>query len=67
MVIIICWQANRGQFEFLRQISQDPSNTVIGLVQDKARTVKKVSEMLGGQANVHILEADLTNYSALQV
>jgi hypothetical protein len=40
---------------------------VIGLVRDKARAEKKVSELLGGRSNIHILQADLTDYSALQV
>ncbi|KAK4234446.1 hypothetical protein C8A03DRAFT_47221 [Achaetomium macrosporum] len=53
-------------FEFLRQISQDPSNTVIGLVRDKASTEKKVSEQLSGRSNIHILQADLTDYEAMQ-
>ncbi|KAK4119717.1 NAD(P)-binding protein [Parathielavia appendiculata] len=53
-------------FEFLRQISQYPSNTVIGLVRDKASTEKKVSEQLGGRSNIHILQADLSNYEAMK-
>ncbi|KAL2130279.1 hypothetical protein VTI74DRAFT_6673 [Chaetomium olivicolor] len=53
-------------FEFLRQISQDPGNTVIGLVRDKPRTDKKISELLGGRSNIHILQADLTDYNAIQ-
>ncbi|KXX73125.1 hypothetical protein MMYC01_209876 [Madurella mycetomatis] len=53
-------------FEFLRQISQDPGNTVIGIVRDKPRTDKKVLEQLSGRSNIHILQADLTDYNALQ-
>ncbi|GAB1317990.1 hypothetical protein MFIFM68171_08200 [Madurella fahalii] len=54
-------------FEFLRQISQCPSNTVIGLVRDKVSTEKKVSEQLSGRSNIHILQADLTNYEAMRL
>ncbi|KAK3305990.1 uncharacterized protein B0T15DRAFT_556605 [Chaetomium strumarium] len=53
-------------FEFLRQISQDAANTVIGLVRDKPGTEKKVSELLSGRSNIHILQADLTDYRTLQ-
>jgi hypothetical protein len=34
------------QYEFLRQRSSDPENTVIGLVRDKPATDKKLSEEL---------------------
>ena len=56
------------QYEFLRQLSSDPENTVIGLVRDKSATDKKISEELKVQlSNVHILEADITDYDALKV
>ncbi|GAP88448.1 putative short chain dehydrogenase [Rosellinia necatrix] len=53
-------------FEFLRQISQEPSNTVVGIVRDKTTTVKKVQEELSGRSNIHILEADITDYNAIK-
>ncbi|RYP14214.1 hypothetical protein DL765_006534 [Monosporascus sp. GIB2] len=53
-------------FEFLRQISADSNNTVIGIVRDKPTTDKKVSEELSGRSNVHILQADVTDYNALE-
>ncbi|KXX75770.1 hypothetical protein MMYC01_207444 [Madurella mycetomatis] len=55
-------------YEFLRQCSSDPNNTVIGLVRNKAVTDKKVSEDpdLNHRSNVHILEADITDYKALK-
>ncbi|KAF2489315.1 NAD(P)-binding protein [Lophium mytilinum] len=55
-------------YEFLRQLSADPSSTVVGIVRDKPTTVKKVSEDpdLKGRSNIHILEADVTNYDALK-
>jgi hypothetical protein len=40
---------------------------VIGLVRDKPRADKKVSQLLSGRSNIHILQADLTDYQALQV
>lgn len=55
--------ASRGiGFEFLRQLSADPANTVIALVRDKAATQKKVDDELA-RANVHVLQADITDYA----
>ncbi|GAP92127.2 putative short chain dehydrogenase [Rosellinia necatrix] len=53
-------------FEFLRQLSSDERNTIIGLVRDSPATQKKVQEELGGRANIHILHGDLDNYESLQ-
>ncbi|KAI4861822.1 hypothetical protein F4820DRAFT_451600 [Hypoxylon rubiginosum] len=53
-------------YEFLRQISANPSNTVIGIVRDKPTTIKKVSEELQGRSNIHILQADILDYDALK-
>ncbi|KAK2590064.1 hypothetical protein QQS21_012252 [Conoideocrella luteorostrata] len=53
-------------FEFLRQLSSDPKNTVVGLVRDPAATKQKVSAELAGRSNIHILAGDLTNYDGLK-
>ncbi|KAI1356618.1 hypothetical protein F5Y01DRAFT_82354 [Xylaria sp. FL0043] len=53
-------------FEFLRQISENPANQVIGIARDKAATLKKVSEELGERPNIHILQADITDYNAVK-
>ncbi|KAK7978114.1 hypothetical protein PG996_004159 [Apiospora saccharicola] len=53
-------------FEFLRQISSDPNNTVVGIVRDKPRTDKRVAEELPGRSNIHILQADTTVYDQLK-
>ncbi|KAI1387865.1 uncharacterized protein F4822DRAFT_294412 [Hypoxylon trugodes] len=53
-------------FEFLRQLSKDPSNTVIGLVRDPASAKEKVSAELPDRSNIHILAGDLTNYDSLK-
>ncbi|RAK95683.1 NAD(P)-binding protein [Aspergillus ibericus CBS 121593] len=59
--------ASRGLgWEFLLQVSSDPNNTVIGLVRNKLETDKKVSEELPERSNIHILQADITDYAALQ-
>lgn len=53
------------QYEFVRQLSRDPANIVVGLVRDKPRTEKKLAE--DGLKNVTILEADILDLPALQV
>ncbi|CAJ2513871.1 Uu.00g019900.m01.CDS01 [Anthostomella pinea] len=53
-------------FEFLKQISQEPKNLVVGLVRDKAATEKKVAAELGDRSNVHILHGDLDDYASLK-
>lgn len=58
---------NPQQFEFLRQISNDTNNLVIGIVRDKPTTEKRVAGELGGRSNIHILQADVTDYDALKV
>lgn len=57
------------QYEFLRQHSSNPANVVIGLVRDKAGTEQKIAQdpELKDRTNIHILEADQTNYDALKV
>jgi NAD(P)-dependent dehydrogenase (short-subunit alcohol dehydrogenase family) len=54
------------QFEFVRQLSEDPNNLVIGLVRDKSATEKKIAAEFGGRTNVHILTGDLANYETLK-
>ncbi|KAI8634244.1 NAD(P)-binding protein [Xylariaceae sp. FL1651] len=52
-------------FEFLRQLSANPDNTVVGLVRDKATTDKKVAEELN-RPNIHIVQADVADYDSLK-
>ncbi|KAI1098343.1 NAD(P)-binding protein [Jackrogersella minutella] len=52
-------------FEFLRQLSKDPSAVVIGLARDKAATEKKVAANIG-RSNIHILHGDMVNYESLK-
>jgi len=54
------------QFEFIKQISEDPNNLVVGLVRDKPATEKKVAEQLGNRPNLHILHGDLTKHASLK-
>ncbi|RDW83480.1 hypothetical protein BP5796_04971 [Coleophoma crateriformis] len=53
-------------FEFLRQLSSDSANKVIGLVRNKESTDKKIAAELGQRDNVYILQADMTDYNSLK-
>ncbi|KAL2151661.1 hypothetical protein VTH82DRAFT_6759 [Thermothelomyces myriococcoides] len=55
-------------YEFLRQCSSNPNDTVIGIVRDKVRTLEKISKDpdLKGRGNIHILQADLVDYASLK-
>jgi hypothetical protein len=55
-----------AQFEFLKQISADPNDVVVGIVRDKAATEKKVAAELGERSNVHILHGDLTKHASIK-
>lgn len=54
------------QFEFLRHLSENPKNTVFGLVRDKAAVDEKVAAEIA-RKNIHIIQADTTDYKALKV
>ncbi|KAJ8109099.1 hypothetical protein ONZ43_g6233 [Nemania bipapillata] len=59
--------ASRGMgWEFMRQLSRDPSNTVIGIVRDKLPTAKRVADELEGRSNITIIEADITKYEDIK-
>ncbi|KAI0467410.1 hypothetical protein F4859DRAFT_525325 [Xylaria cf. heliscus] len=53
-------------WEFLKKISSDPSNTIIGIVRNKPLVEKRVVEELGSRRNVTILTADITKYDDLK-
>ncbi|KAH6638612.1 hypothetical protein BKA67DRAFT_588952 [Truncatella angustata] len=55
-------------YGFLTFLTKDPNNTVIGIVRDKAGTLKKISEdpELKGRSNFHIVEGDLASYDSLK-
>ncbi|KAJ5788657.1 hypothetical protein N7457_003647 [Penicillium paradoxum] len=60
--------ASRGiGWEFLRQLSSDTNNLVVGLVRNKTATKEKVKQELSERTNIHIIEADITDYAALKV
>ncbi|KAI0116374.1 hypothetical protein GGR51DRAFT_501144 [Nemania sp. FL0031] len=53
-------------YGFLSNLSSNPENTIVGIARNKAATEEKVFKELGGQRNVHILQADMTNYDSIQ-
>ncbi|KAL2292450.1 hypothetical protein FJTKL_09421 [Diaporthe vaccinii] len=52
-------------FEFLRQLSLNPANTVIGLVRNVKSVEAKAKAELN-RANVHIIHGDLDSYEVLK-
>ncbi|XXG96254.1 hypothetical protein Hte_002535 [Hypoxylon texense] len=52
-------------FEFLRQLSENPANSVFGLVRNKAAVEAKVAAEIG-RSNIHIVQADTTDADALK-
>jgi hypothetical protein len=54
------------QFEFVRQLSKDPKNTVIALARNKLATEKAVATEIA-RDNVFVVEGDITNYDSLKV
>lgn len=54
-----------GQFEFLRQLSLNPANTVIGLVRNVKGVEDKAKTEIG-RSNVHIIHGDLDSYEVLK-
>lgn len=53
------------QLEFVRQISANPANTVVGMVRNKEAAAANIQEL--GRANIHIVEGDLENYASVKV
>ncbi|KAF2682326.1 NAD(P)-binding protein [Lentithecium fluviatile CBS 122367] len=51
---------------FLKQLSSDSTNTVIGIVRNKPATDKRVAEELTERSNITILQADMTDYDAIK-
>ncbi|KAH7140877.1 hypothetical protein EDB81DRAFT_843906 [Dactylonectria macrodidyma] len=59
--------ASRGLgFEFIRQLSSNPNNTVVGLVRNKTSTLESLDPEMKQRSNLHILQADITDYDALK-
>ncbi|KAH7034524.1 putative carbonyl reductase [Microdochium trichocladiopsis] len=52
-------------FEFVRQLSASPANSVFGLVRDKTAVEAKVAAELG-RTNITIIQADTTNAAELE-
>ncbi|KAK1529090.1 short-chain dehydrogenase [Colletotrichum costaricense] len=58
--------ASRGLgFEFLRQLSADANNIVIGVVRNAEATKQKVDAELQ-RKNIHVLQADLDDFDAIK-
>jgi hypothetical protein len=59
--------ASRGLgFEYLRQLSANPDNVVVGLVRNVEATKEKVAAEIN-RPNIHLFYADLDDYKTLPV
>ncbi|GME23728.1 Short-chain dehydrogenase [Neofusicoccum parvum] len=59
--------ANRGiGWAFLRRLSEDTNNTVIGSVRNKSAAEKKTTDELGSRPNVHLVEMEMANYDSIK-
>ncbi|KAI1748954.1 NAD(P)-binding protein [Xylaria castorea] len=52
-------------YGLLSNLSSNPENTVVGLVRNQIATEEKISKELGARRNVHILQADMTDYDSI--
>ncbi|KAH7318095.1 hypothetical protein B0I35DRAFT_431316 [Stachybotrys elegans] len=52
--------------EFLRQISEDPANTVFGILRNKAAAADNIKATVGDRSNIHLLQADMNDYDSLK-
>jgi len=67
MSVYVITGVSRGiGFEFMKQLSEDSNNFIVGLVRNKEATEKKVAEQLSGRSNIHILHADLNSHASLK-
>ncbi|KAF5000920.1 hypothetical protein FGRMN_1377 [Fusarium graminum] len=53
-------------FEFVRQLSADSNNTIIGLVRNKQATDHKIQQELSGRSNIHIVQGEVQKYDDLK-
>ncbi|KAF2448084.1 NAD(P)-binding protein [Karstenula rhodostoma CBS 690.94] len=59
--------ASRGiGWGFVKHLSEDPSNKVIGLVRNAPPTIERVKTELSDRKNIHILQADLIDNAAIK-
>ncbi|KAI1426172.1 hypothetical protein F5Y12DRAFT_743212 [Xylaria sp. FL1777] len=69
MVVYVVTGVSRGiGYAFLTKLTENPQDTVIGLVRDTKGTLKKISEdeVLKNRRNYKIVETDLTDYDSLK-
>jgi len=52
-------------FEFIRQLSANPDNKVVGIVRNTANMQEKLAKELPGKENVFVVKGDLADYKSL--
>ncbi|KAK2122568.1 hypothetical protein NOF04DRAFT_1253421 [Fusarium oxysporum II5] len=53
-------------FEFVRQLSADSNNTVIGFVRNKKATEEKIQRELSGRSNIHTIQGEIQNLESVK-
>ncbi|WXC59754.1 hypothetical protein SNK03_005612 [Fusarium graminearum] len=53
-------------FEFVRQLSADPNNTVIGFARNKQATEEKIEREMPGRSNIHTIQGEIENYESVK-
>ncbi|KAF5624143.1 protoporphyrinogen oxidase [Fusarium sp. NRRL 25303] len=53
-------------FEFVRQLSADSNNTVIGFVRNKKATEEKIQRELSGRPNIHTIQGEIQNLESVK-
>ncbi|RFN47952.1 hypothetical protein FIE12Z_7675 [Fusarium flagelliforme] len=53
-------------FEFVRQLSADPNNTIIGFARNKKATDEKVERELSGRSNIHTIEGEIEKIASVK-
>lgn len=56
-----------SKFEFVRQLSADPNNTVIGFARNKQATEEKIEREMPGRSNIHTIQGEIENYESVKV
>ncbi|CCT75917.1 related to protoporphyrinogen oxidase [Fusarium fujikuroi] len=53
-------------FEFVRQLSADSNNTVIGFVRNKKATEEKIQRELSARSNIHTIQGEIQNLESVK-
>jgi hypothetical protein len=58
---------NTCQFALLKQLSANPEDVVVAIVENKATTDSKITAEIPGRKNIAVIQGDLANLESLKV